>query len=98
MTDRDEHASKAKSVHQRACNEAMADLIRIRPTCTPASAIAAMMTTTKPIRTARKVRGSIYGRPRRAPINPVLHKSTNSAGAVAIASRVSMGIRQGEDN
>src|SRR6266481_3846013 len=31
VTDRGEHASEAKSVHQRACNEAMADLIRMRP-------------------------------------------------------------------
>ena len=50
--------------------------------------IAAMISTTKAIRTARKVKGSIYGRPKRAPMNPVLHKSTNRAGAVAIASRV----------
>src|SRR5262245_40497957 len=33
LTDRGEHASEAKSVHQRACNQAMADLIHVRPTC-----------------------------------------------------------------
>src|SRR5262245_16438705 len=33
LADRGEHACEAKSVHQR--NEAMADLVRIRPPCTP---------------------------------------------------------------
>ena len=35
LTDRGEYAPEAESVHQRACNEAMADLICIRPPCTP---------------------------------------------------------------
>src|SRR4029079_12522268 len=62
----------------------------------PMITMAAMISTTKAIRTARKVKGSIYGRPKRAPMNPVLHKSTNRAGAVAIASRVRrMRSRQG---
>src|SRR5262245_49943357 len=31
LTDRGEHASKVTSMYQRACNETVADLIRIRP-------------------------------------------------------------------
>ena len=59
LADGGEYPAQIEPVHQRACDEAVPDLACIGGLAPPMIAIAAMITTTKTMRTARKVSGSI---------------------------------------